>query len=184
MTLEGLTMPEPRPTQLDRATSAVLALDLTARCNDPKEICHELMERLGAFLERVRGARVPVVFTASLQTKGTPEGAIASALKQRADEAVLHPDAFDKFYGGELQACLTAHNVKDLVVTGSATNVAVMYTATAAARVFRYNVIIPLDGVNSRNPIEHDYAIHQLTAVPAQASRLITFSTLGQITFK
>ena len=97
-----------------------------------------------------------------MQFRGTPLGEAAAPLKRRDTEPVLYPDAFDKFAGGELQAILSGAGTENLIVVGSLTNVAVLYTSTAAARVHRYNVIIPLDGVNANSTYEHEYAIHQL----------------------
>jgi nicotinamidase-related amidase len=179
-----LKKPQPEARQLDPRSSAIAVLDLSVRCEDPKEVCSQLMERLGAFLERARAASVPIVFTNSLQDKDGPRGAIAAPLKRRDSEPIIWPDAFDKFYGGELQKFLTGNNVKDLVIVGSSTHVAVLYTSTAAARVFRYNVIIPIDGVNTTYAIDHDNALHQLKSVPARAADLISFSELDRITFK
>ena len=183
MTQQALTKPQPRPVELDRAATAIAVLDLSVRCDDPKEVCSQLMGGLGAFLDRARAADVPIIFTVSLSAKDTPMGVVATALERRESEPVLYPDAYDKFYGGQLQAELTSRNVRHLVIAGSSTNVAVMYTATAAARAFRYNVVIPLDGVNASRALEHDYALHQLTVIPG-ASGLIAFTTLDTIQFR
>lgn len=181
--ITGPNRPEPKPVSLDVAKTAVVVLDLNARCHDPEDVCSKLMEPLGGFLERVRAASVPVVFTVSLQFKGTPMGEVAAPLKRRETEPVLHPDAFDKFAGGDLQAILSEAGTENLIVTGSLTNVAVLYTATAAARVHRYNVIIPLDGVNAKSTYEHEYAIHQLTVIPAGAADRMRFTRLDMIQF-
>ena len=181
--ITGPNRPEPKAVSLDAAKTAVVVLDLNARCHDPEEVCSKLMEPLGGFLERLRAASVPVVFTVSLQFKGTPMGEVAAPLKRRDTEPVLHPDAFDKFAGGDLQAILSDAGVENLIVTGSLTNVAVLYTSTSAARVHRYNVIIPLDGVNAKSAYEHDYAIHQLTVLPAGAGDLMQFTRLDMIEF-
>lgn len=180
----GPNRPEPNPVSLDAAKTAVVVLDLNARCHDPEEVCSKLMEPLGGFLERVRQASVPVVFTVSLQFKGTPMGEVAAPLGRRDTEPVLHPDAFDKFAGGELRAILEDAGTENLIVTGSLTNVAVLYTATAAARVHRYNVVVPLDGVNAKSSYEHEYAIHQLTVIPAGAADRMQFTRLGMIEFR
>ena len=58
-----------------------------------------------------------------------------------------------------------------------------LYTSTAAARVHRYNVIIPLDGVNAKSTYEHEYAIHQLGILPAGAGDLMRFTRLDMIEF-
>ena len=141
------------------------------------------MEGVGQFLERCRAANVPIIFTTSKSGQGTPEGKVATALKHRSQEPLIFPDAFDKFAGGELERFLADHHVRNLIIVGSSTNNAVMYTASAAARVYHYNVIIPLDGVNTRNPYEHEYAIHQLTVLPRGSATPVQFSTLSAIEF-
>jgi nicotinamidase-related amidase len=182
MAAPSLLKPQPQAVHLDPTTTAIAVLDLNVRCDDPSDICSELMKNLGTFLERARGAGVPIIFTSGAQLRGTPEAEVATALQRRAGEPLIHPDAFDKFQSGELQEFLTAHGVQDLVIAGSSTHVCVLYTATTAARVYGYRVVIPLDGVNTRDMINHDYALHQLQVIP-RASSQITFSTEDQITF-
>ena len=182
MAAPALQKPQPTQVRLDPKETAIAVLDLNVRCDDPKDICSELMKGLGAFLERARGAGVPIIFTSGFTLKGTPEAEIATALKRRPSEPLIHPDAYDKFYGGELQPFLQSHNTKNVVIAGSSTHVCVLYTATTAARVFGYNVVIPLDAVNTREAINHDAALHQLQVIP-RASEKITFSTEDGITF-
>jgi nicotinamidase-related amidase len=168
---------------LDSKTTAIVVLDLSARCENPNEVCAQLMQPVGEFLERARNASVPILYTISAAAKGTPMGEVAAPLKRREFEPVLYPDAFDKFRGGELKAELDEANCRSLVVVGSATNVAVLYTATTAARIYGYDVVIPLDGVNARRPYEHEYAIHQLTILPASAHKRFRFTNLPMIEF-
>src|SRR5215467_16234457 len=68
--------------------------------------------------------------------------------------------------------------------TGSATNNAVLYTATTAARIYRYNIVIPMDGVNAATRYEQEYAIHQFTVLPSQANKLFQFTNLSMISFR
>ncbi|MFQ5539571.1 MAG: cysteine hydrolase family protein [Candidatus Binatia bacterium] len=180
---EGPNRPEPKQVNLESKTTAVLVLDLNARCQDPKEVCSKLMQPLGEFLERVRGSSLPIIYTISLMFKGTALGEVAIPLKRRETEPIIHPDAFDKFVGGELRDILNQRSVKNLIIVGSLTNVAVLYTSTSAARIYRYNVIIPLDGVNAKSIYEHEYALHQLTVLPAGASERFRFTTLSMIHF-
>jgi nicotinamidase-related amidase len=168
---------------LDPADSAIAVLDLSVRCDDENQACHELLEEVGGFLDRARAARVPIIFTASHRARGTPEGEVAAGLRRQDGEPVIYPDAFDKFHSGELREFLAARNVVNLVVVGSATNNAVMYTASSAARVHRYNVIIPIDGVNSGNPYEHEYALHQLSVLPRGSATPVQFTALSMVTF-
>ncbi len=181
---EGPNRPEPKPVTLDSKTTAVLVLDLHARCDNPKQICSKLVPVVGEFLEKVRAASVPIVYTASLSVKGTPEGEISAPLKRKETEPVVYPDANDKFWGGDLQNVLKEKGIKTLVITGASTNGAVLYTASTAARIYRYNIIIPLDGVIARTQYEQEYPIHQFTVLPSGASKQFQFTNLSMISFR
>ncbi len=181
---EGPNRPEPKPAMLDAKTTAILVLDLNARCHDAKQICNKLTPRLGEFLEKARAAHVPIVYSVSASAKGTPLGEVASQLKRRNNEPVIYPDAFDKFHGGELQALLKDKGVKTLVITGASTNAAVLYTATTAARMHRYTVVIPMDGMVANSNYEQEYAFHQFTVLPSDASKRFQFTKLEMVGFK
>ncbi len=181
MTQEGPNRPEPQPIKLDGKTTSIVVLDLSRRCENSQEVCSKLMIPVAEFLERARQASVPILYTISATAKGTPLGEIAAPLKRRESEPVLYPDAFDKFMGGALKAELDKRNCRSLIIVGSATNVAVLYTATTAARLFRYDVVIPLDGVNAKRNYEHEYAIHQLTILPASVHKQFRFTRLEMI---
>jgi nicotinamidase-related amidase len=183
MTQEEPNRPEPEALKLDGKTTAIAVLDLSARCENPNEVCAKLMEPLGQFLEKARKSSVPILYTISATARETPMGVVAAPLKRRQSEPVLYPDAFDKFMGGELKTELDRLNCRSLVIVGSATNFAVLYTATTAARIYRYEVVIPLDGVNARRQYEHEYAIHQMTILPASAHKQFRFTKLGMIGF-
>jgi nicotinamidase-related amidase len=183
MTQEGPNRPEPERLKLDSKTTAIAVLDLSTRCENPNEVCARLMEPLAEFLERARKSSVPILYTISATARGTPMGEVAAPLKRRQSEPVLHPDAFDKFMGGELKAELDKSNCRSLIVVGSATNFAVLYTATTAARIHRYDVVIPLDGVNAKRQYEHEYAIHQMTILPASAHKQFRFTKFGMVEF-
>ena len=180
----GPNRPESKPVRLDANGAAIVVLDLSARCDDPREVCSKLTEPVGAFLERARVSSVPIIYSVSVHLRGTPAGEVASPLKRRATEPVIYPDSFDKFFGGELQAFLSERSVKNLVVVGSLTNVAVLYTSSSAARVYGYNVVLPLDGVNAHTRYEHEYAIHQLTVLPRDANKQFQFTTLSSLKFQ
>jgi nicotinamidase-related amidase len=176
--------PQPRPVEADIKTTAILVLDMSARCEDPELTCHALLPRLADFLEKARAAAVPIIFSVSASQRGTPMEKVAGPLKRRAHEPVIYPDGFDKFTGGELQPILEKSGVKSLIILGSATNVAVLYTATAAARIHRYEVIVPVDGVNARTQYAHDYSIYQLSVLPGGVNKRIRLSTLATTIFR
>lgn len=181
--MAGPNRPEPKPIAVDAGTTAVAVLDLSARCHDPSDVCSKLLEGVGRFLGRTRELGLPIIFTVSASVKGTPLGEVAQPLGRRKAEPVIYPDAFDKFAGGELHAFLSRRGVKNLVIVGSVANVCVLYTSTTATRVHKYNVAIPLDGINARTNYELEYSLHQLTVLPAGANQLIKFTAFDIIQF-
>jgi nicotinamidase-related amidase len=181
---EGPNRPEPKPLTLDSKSTAILVLDLNARCDDPKQVCSKITTPLGDFLDKARAAAIPIIYSVSAAGKGKPIGELAAALRRKESETVIYPDAFDKFYGGELQAFLKDKGAKTLIITGSATNNAVLYTATTAARMHRYSIVIPMDGVNASSRYEQAYAIHQFTVLPSEANKLFQFTNLSMISFR
>jgi nicotinamidase-related amidase len=179
----GPNKPKPKAVSLAVDETAIAVLDLSARCQDPKEVCWKLMKPLGKFLERARARGVPIIYTISAHTRGTPMQEVALPLRRRDTEPVIYPDSFDKFFGGELQNFLSERRVKNLMVVGSLTNVAVLYTSSSAARVYGYDVVMPLDGVNAHSRYEHEYAIHQFTILPRDTSKKFHFTMLSKIGF-
>ena len=181
---EGPNRPEPKPLNLDSKSTAILVLDLNARCDDPKQVCSKITAPLGNFLDKARAAAVPIIYTVSAAGKGKRLGQLAAPLRRKESESVIYPDGFDKFFGGELQAFLKDKGAKTLIITGSSTNAAVLYTATTAARMYRYSIVIPMDGVNAATRYEHEYAIHQFTVLPSEANKLFQFTNLSLISFR
>ena len=181
---DGPNRPEAKPLVLDGKTTAVLVLDMNARCDDPKQVCSKIAAPVGEFLEKARASAVPIINTVSAAAKGKPIGEVTIPLKRKESETVIYPDAFDKFVGGELQAWLKDKGAKTLIITGSSSNAAVLYTATTAARMHRYNIVIPMDGINASSQYEHEYSLHQFTVLPSEANKLFQFTRLGMITFR
>ena len=114
--------PNPIAVSVDAKTTGLLVLDLNARCEDPKEPCHKLVEPVAKFLPRAREAGIFIVYTVADRYQGTSLGKMPKAFQQKDNEPVIFPAAFDKFYGGELHHLLTARGLKTLIVTGASSN--------------------------------------------------------------
>jgi hypothetical protein len=91
MVEEGPNRPVAQALKLDHRTTAIAVLDLSVRCEDPKEVCSKLMRPLGGFLEEARKASVPILYTISAMALGTPQGDVAGPLKRRESEPMRHP---------------------------------------------------------------------------------------------
>ncbi len=175
--------PVPREVTLDPKTTALLVLDLNARCENPQERCHQLIEPVAKFLDRAREKNLLIVYTAADRYKGTAEARMPHAFSRRDDEPVIFPPAFDKFYGDELQPMLQKRGVKTVIVCGASSNQAVMYTATAAVRPFGYTCVIPVDGLIARGDYEHEFTLHQFTILPGGAAEKFRITEFAKINF-
>lgn len=173
--------PVPQEVTIAAQTTALMVLDLNARCENPKEACHKLIEPVAKFLERARRANLFIVYTAADRYQGTPEARMPHAFKQRDDEPVIFPHAFDKFYSGELQPMLQQRGIKTVICCGASSNQAVMYTATAAVRPFGYTCVIPVDGLIARGDYEHEFTLHQFTILPGGAAEKFKITEFNKI---
>ena len=68
--------PKPVEVTVDPKTTALLVLDLNARCENPAERCHQLIEPVARFLPRARQARLFIAYTAADRYQGTAEARI------------------------------------------------------------------------------------------------------------
>lgn len=176
--------PEPQDMELDAATTGIAVLDMNARAEEPGAIANKLLAGLAPFLERARRGGVPIVYTISLVARGGLQDRIAAPLNRAPTEPVIYPDSFDKFIDGELHAYLQSTGAQRLIVVGAATTFAVLYTVTTAARVHRYEVVVPMDGVLARTRYEQEYSFHQMTILPSGAAGRIHFTELSRISFE
>jgi nicotinamidase-related amidase len=173
--------PTPQEVSIDPKTTALLVLDLNARCENPEEPCYKLIEPVAKFLSRARQANMFIVYTVADRYKDTPEARMPHPFNQQPDEPVIFPPAFDKFYSGELQPMLQARGIKTVIVCGASSNQAVMYTATAAARPFGYDAVIPVDGLIARGDYEHEFTLHQFTILPGGAAQKFKITQFDKI---
>ncbi len=182
----GPNIPAPKPVTLEAKKTALLVLDQNEQARDPKLFpsAHKLIPALTKLLAKARGKGVYVIFTYSLNLKGTPDGKIYSGYNRKESEPVLTPDAFDKFQDSELQSLLDAKKVDTVVITGSRSNICVLHTATTAARFYKYNVVIPTDGVEAESRYDYEYSLHHLATFPGGVSKKVTFTTVDGIAFK
>ena len=182
----GPNQPPPQPVTLDPATSAVLVLDLNERCADPAQVCSQLAPRVRPLLDKARAAGVYIIYTVSGNAIGTPLQPVWSGFDALPDEPVIYPDGLDKFQDGrgpsELGAMLEDRAIRTVVITGSSSNNAVLFTATGAARTYDLRVVIPYDGMNSVSTYQDEYTVHQLSVMPT-ANVNVSFTTIDMLQF-
>ncbi len=174
--------PEPQQLTLDPSTTALLVLDLAARCNDPATTCARLTPVIKQHLPTYRASQVFTIFTVSAPRFGIAELWEGFDSLQPPNELLVTPDGTDKFVGGEIHGLLQERGIKTLIITGAGATGAVLYTASSAARNYGYDIIIPLDGTVADTDYEYEYVIHQFSVIPAVSAQF-RFTTLDMIDF-
>src|SRR5215813_942585 len=71
-TQEGPNRPEPKPLTLEGKSTAILVLDLFARCDDPKQVCSKISQGRGDF-----GADLLGIIAAGVEVEHQYGGALA-----------------------------------------------------------------------------------------------------------
>jgi nicotinamidase-related amidase len=170
----------PKPITLDAASTAVIALDLHVKCVEPTHVGYSLVHSVPSFLARARAKSAHVIFIVPAWDKGSPEDRIAEPMRRRSDEPVLYPHAYDKFANGEMQTLLQGWGAKTLIFLGGSANFSLLYTATTAARIHGYSVVVPVDGIYAHSDYEMEYALYQFTVLPRVHDRF-HFTSLDRI---
>jgi nicotinamidase-related amidase len=147
-------IPAPAPVQLDASRTAFLVLDLMDRICSPDPNCVSALPSVAAGLASARAAGVFVVYTTS------PPGSILSDVAPAPGDPIISAHA-DKFYDSSLDATLQQAGVTTLVITGSSTTGAVLYTSYEAT-LRGYTVVVPEDAVVSHSDFIQLYSQYQL----------------------
>jgi nicotinamidase-related amidase len=180
---EGGQSIAPNPITVDAANTAVIVLDLHVKTVEPTHVGHSLVHSVPRFLARARKASSHIIFIVPAWDKGSPEDRIADAMDRHRDEPVLYPHAYDKFAGGEMQKLLESWGTRTLVFLGGSANFSLLYTATTAARIHGYSVVVPLDGIYAHSDYEMEYALYQFTVLPRVQDKF-RFTNLAGINFR
>lgn len=157
--------PELKPVTIDNTTTALLMLDFNGvedakkgPCNSTNPRCIASIPAMKALLARAREKGVYVVYSTG------PTGAaadIAPELKPQPSDPVVTSTA-NKFGKTDLDKLLAAKNIKTLILVGTVSQGAILFTGTeAVARGF--NVIIPVDGMSSPDLYPEQYVAWHFT---------------------
>lgn len=181
-------IPAPATVTLEAKNSVLLILDISSAICQPNPACIATVPAIAALLKKARDAKVPVVYSTTVNPAGPPP--ILAAVAPLADEPTVVARA-DKFIDTNLEELLKQRNATTLVVVGSAANGAVLYTSFHA-NVRGFTVVVAEDGISSGVPFNTTVARYQLLNQPGfqnsankpLAERMVTLSKSDLVTFK
>jgi nicotinamidase-related amidase len=146
------TIPPPAPPTLktvtvDPKTTALLMLDFMSQNCGKRPACVASLPTMKKLLADARTAKVPVVY--SIIANSTTADVMPD-VAPLPDEPWVQAGP-DKFLNTDLAKILKDKGVQTVIVTGTASNGAVLFTAAGAA--FRgMNVVVPVDGMSAADP--------------------------------
>jgi len=120
-------LPDPVPVTVDAATTALLVLDFNSAVCTPRPSCIATLPSVSSVVTAARAANVLVIYSTS-----TAPGAVTlpEAMQLPGDPEVT--GRADKFFRTDLEDILASHNIKTVVLMGTAANGAALYTSFGA----------------------------------------------------
>jgi len=179
-------LPAPVAVTLDAKTTALVVLDVINPTCSTRPACNDSIPALQALIKKAKDASVPVVYTNTAATN-----AIVPPLAPAAGDVTVVPTNADKFNNPDFDATFKAKKVTTLLLVGTRSNGAVLYTAFEA-NVRGYTVVVAVDGISGSIPFETTLAEWQMLNQPGftnadnkpLAEKLVTLSRGDLITFK
>jgi nicotinamidase-related amidase len=131
----------------DPKTTALLMLDFMSQNCGKRPTCVASLPTMKKLLADARAAKAPVVY--SIIANSTTADVMPD-VAPLPDEPWVQAGP-DKFLNTDLAKILKDKGIQTVIVTGTASNGAVLFTAAGAA--FRgMNVIVPVDGMSASDP--------------------------------
>src|SRR5438105_108051 len=153
-------IPAPATVTLDLRTTAVVVLDVINPTCSTRPACAASIPALQALLKKARDAGVPVVYTNTAATN-----AIVPEIAPASTDVTIVPTNADKFNNPDFDATFKAKKITTLLLVGTRSNGAVLYTAFEA-NVHGYTVVVAIDGISGSIPFDTTLTERQLLNQP------------------
>ena len=166
-------------------TTLVMVIDMERGFTDPDgalyvgQTVRDILAPIRAILEAEKAKGSPIIFTRDFHdpddkefemwpphcVRDTWETEIDPALAEFARDAIIiNKRRYSAFFDTDLDERLKQIRPDEVIVTGVATDVCVLYT-TADLRNRDYQVIIPANAVTSFDPDSHAFALKHMTEI-------------------
>jgi hypothetical protein len=132
-------IPDPVAVTLDASTTAFLALDFNSSLCPRLPACVAALPAVSSGVTAARTAGATIVYSTF------PNATVLPDVLQMPDDPLVTSGA-DKFNNTDLNTILQQHGIKTVVITGTVTNGAVLFTSFSAS-TRGYTVVVATDGV-------------------------------------
>ncbi len=164
---------------VDPKTTALLMLDFNKQtCNmQRRPRCVASIPLVEKLLKEARAAGAMVAYSLG---GGGHESDIAKEVAPTKDEHIVS-SGVDKFRNTDLEKVLKDKGIKTVIVAGTASHGAVIYTASTAA-MLGFKVIVPVDAVSGDTTYIEQYVVWHLVNAPI-ISNSVTLTRIDDVKF-
>jgi nicotinamidase-related amidase len=138
----------------------------------------KIIKPLQSLLNAVRKKRMPVIYTQDWHTvndrefkiwpkhcvKSTPGAQVIDELKPTKGSIRIRKVTYDPWFDTDMDRILSRKHLKNLIVTGTVSNICVMHTVGGAA-LRGYRVTVPEDCVAALSPEDQAFALKQFQTI-------------------
>ena len=164
--------PQLKPVTVDPKTTALLMLDFMNQNCGKRPACVASLPAMKKLLLAARAAKTPVIY--SIIANSTTADVMPD-VAPLPDELWVQSGP-DKFLNTDLAKILKDKDIRTVIVTGTASNGAVLFTGAGAA--FRgLNVIVPVDGMSAVEPYADFSTAYTFVNAPLLSAKSILTTT-------
>jgi nicotinamidase-related amidase len=153
--------PELKPVTVDPKTTALLMLDFMNQNCGKRPRCLATIPAMKQLLDKARAAKAAVVY--SIIANSTTADVIKD-VAPLADEPSVQSGP-DKFLHTDLEKMLKDKGITTVIVTGTSSNGAVLFTAAGAA-LRGMSVIVPVDGMSAADAYADLSTVYTFASAP------------------
>lgn len=164
--------PQLKPVTIDPKTTALLMLDFMNQNCGKRPACVASIPAMKKLLGEARAAKASVVYSIIANT--TTADVIKDVAPAKGEPHVQAGP--DKFLRTNLEKILKDKHIQTVIVTGTASNGAVLFTGAGAA-MRGLNVIVPVDGMSAVEPYADLTTAYTFATAPSVSAK----STLTRI---
>jgi len=158
--------PELKPVTVDPKTTALLMIDFMNQNCGKRPACVASLPAMKKLLAAARAAKAPVIY--SIIANSTTADVMPDVAPLADEPSVLSGP--DKFLNTDLAKILKDKGIATVIVTGTASNGAVLFTGAGAA--FRgINVIVPVDGMSAVDPYADFSTVYTFLNAPLLSAK-------------
>ena len=178
-------IPDPVAVSLDPTTTAFLALDFLQSNCQPRPPCVDSLPAVAFGLAQARAANTLVVYSDT----GPTQVILDQVAPNPGDPKVT--SSADKFFNTDLDSILKQAGVTTIVVTGTSSNGAVLYTSSSGVKL-GFTVVVAEDGISAATDFANQYTEWQLLNFPGGSNaqnaalqpKAVTLSRTDLITYR